>query len=162
MELKIWGWDKKVRTMIRFIKPGDIFCFKLSDNEYFFGRIISHVNMGNVAEIFDYISLKPIISENELEKSKRLIDVVILDSYSLFDRKEGGEWRIIGHQDDYVPDNVENIFFLSGPPGGYVALDVFDKEVAIPAYEKFQCHLYTPNGDLVIKKLINEKLSSIQ
>lgn len=28
MFVKIWGWDKKKRTMLRFIKPGDIFCFQ--------------------------------------------------------------------------------------------------------------------------------------
>jgi len=25
---KLWGWDKKTRTMLRFIKARDIFCFK--------------------------------------------------------------------------------------------------------------------------------------
>ncbi|EAN2280869.1 phosphotriesterase, partial [Salmonella enterica] len=27
-DYKFWGWDKKPRTMLRFVKPGDIFCFK--------------------------------------------------------------------------------------------------------------------------------------
>ncbi|EAR8131262.1 phosphotriesterase, partial [Salmonella enterica] len=26
---KVWDWDKKLRTMLRFVKLGDIFCFKL-------------------------------------------------------------------------------------------------------------------------------------
>ncbi|EAO4255974.1 phosphotriesterase, partial [Salmonella enterica] len=24
-DYKFWGWDKKPRTMLRFVKPGDIF-----------------------------------------------------------------------------------------------------------------------------------------
>ncbi|HGN3428356.1 TPA: phosphotriesterase, partial [Proteus mirabilis] len=24
-DFKFWGWDKKPRTMLRFVKPGDIF-----------------------------------------------------------------------------------------------------------------------------------------
>ncbi|EAP4008886.1 phosphotriesterase, partial [Salmonella enterica] len=24
-DYKFWGWDKKSRTMLRFVKPGDIF-----------------------------------------------------------------------------------------------------------------------------------------
>lgn len=26
-DFKFWGWDKKPRTMLRFVKPGDIFVF---------------------------------------------------------------------------------------------------------------------------------------
>ncbi len=32
-KIKIWGWNKKKRTMIRYIKPGDIFCFELSEQK---------------------------------------------------------------------------------------------------------------------------------
>ena len=28
-KLEFWGWEKKPRTMLRFIKPGYLFCFKL-------------------------------------------------------------------------------------------------------------------------------------
>ncbi|EBD8041094.1 phosphotriesterase, partial [Salmonella enterica] len=31
-DYKFWGWDKKSRTMLRFVKPGDIFCFKLDED----------------------------------------------------------------------------------------------------------------------------------
>ncbi|WP_408603357.1 Imm26 family immunity protein, partial [Salmonella enterica] len=40
-DYKFWGWDKKPRTMLRFVKPGDIFCFKLDEDRYCFGRIIT-------------------------------------------------------------------------------------------------------------------------
>jgi len=84
---KIWGWDKKKRTMIRFMKPGDIFCFRLNEDKYCFGRIIAKTVVGHIAEVFDYISEEPNIDENQVERPLRLIEPVVLDSYSLFDKK---------------------------------------------------------------------------
>ncbi|WP_180296972.1 Imm26 family immunity protein, partial [Snodgrassella alvi] len=86
-DFKLWGWDKKPRTMLRFIKAGDIFCFKLDEQRYCFGRIIIKIFIGHVAELFDNISNSPDISEAEIKQARRLIEPVILDSYSLFDRK---------------------------------------------------------------------------
>ena len=36
-DFKLWGWDKKTRTMLRFIKAGDLFCSKLDEQRYCFG-----------------------------------------------------------------------------------------------------------------------------
>lgn len=62
----LWGWDKKKRTMLRFIKPGDIFCFQYAENTYGFGRVLSRMDIGNIVEIFDFISDQPIISEKNI------------------------------------------------------------------------------------------------
>ena len=53
MSITLWDWDKKPRTMRRFIKRGDIFCFRYDDNRYCFGRIIELITVGGLVEIFD-------------------------------------------------------------------------------------------------------------
>ncbi len=45
---KFLGWDKKLQTMLRYVKPGDIFCFQLGSNAYGFGLIISKVHIEHV------------------------------------------------------------------------------------------------------------------
>lgn len=109
-KIKIWGWDKKVRTMLRFIKPGDIFCFKFDEKRYCFGRIIAKIDVGHLAEIFNCISDKPYIDANNIEKALRLMEPVALDSYGLFDKKAEGEWRVTGHQEDYTAHDFVNLW----------------------------------------------------
>ena len=77
--IKIWGWDKKKRTMLRFIKSGDIFCFELKNQQYCFGRIIAKTVVGHIAEIFDYISSDTFINAEIIEKSSRLMLLIVLD-----------------------------------------------------------------------------------
>lgn len=72
-DYKFWGWDKKPRTMLRFVKPGDIFCFRLDEDRYCFGRIISKIITGHVAELFDYMSAAPEIAEQKINEVKEFI-----------------------------------------------------------------------------------------
>ena len=39
--IKLWSWEKKPRTMLRYLKIGDIFCFRYDDHTYRFGRIMA-------------------------------------------------------------------------------------------------------------------------
>ncbi len=152
--IKIWGWDKKKRTMLRFIKPGDIFCFELENQKYIFGRIISNTFTGHIAEIFNYISSDVYINAEIIEKSSRLIQLIVLDSYSLFDTKRSGDWRIIGHQENYVPSGVEDIYFTYGHGGGCRKVDVFGKETPIHESDKDKYILLAPRCDEYIKELV--------
>lgn len=63
--IKIWGWEKKPRTMLRFLKIGGIFCFKYDDHTYCFGRIMAHVIV-HIVEIFDYVSDQPVITDEDI------------------------------------------------------------------------------------------------
>lgn len=154
--IKIWGWDKKKRTMIRFIKPGDIFCFRLNEQEYCFGRIISETSVGHFAEVFDYIAEEPTIADSQVELSSRLIDPVVLDSYSLFDKKTEGEWRIIGHQQDYIPTNVENVYFVYGMGIWSKITDVYGNVTPIDEKERSKYPLFAPEGDDYVTELVLE------
>ncbi|WP_337039804.1 Imm26 family immunity protein [Serratia marcescens] len=96
-KLDFWGWEKKSRTMLRFIKPGDVFCFKLIDENYGFGRIISKVSIGHSAEIFDVFSKEPKVPDGLFSNPQVGSHPIILDAYSLFDKKSlvSGELLVI-------------------------------------------------------------------
>ncbi|WP_447877040.1 Imm26 family immunity protein [Serratia fonticola] len=159
-EFKLWGWDKKSRTMLRFIKPGDIFCFRLCDKRYSFGRIVSKIMTGHVAEFFDFISDSPEIKESDINKANRAIDLVVIDTYSLFDKKveSNSEWRIIGHQENYIPNNVENTYFSYGVGNSCKKVNVFGDEESITEDEAKTIPELTPLRYVHIKKLIEEKV----
>ena len=151
-DFKLWGWDKKPRTMLRFIKAGDIFCFKLDEQRYCFGRIIIKFMVGHVAELFDNISNSPDISEAEIKQARRLIEPVILDSYSLFDRKSEGEWRIIWHQQNYVPTDMDGVYFTYGVEQWCKKVDIWGNKTPISEQEAESLPDVAPLGDYNIRK----------
>lgn len=79
MQIKMWDWGKKEKTMRRFIKPGNIFCFQVNEKEYIFGRIIAKISVGAVVEFFGYVKEDPNLSEKEVKDAKRLSHLVIED-----------------------------------------------------------------------------------
>lgn len=146
--------------MLRFIKPGDIFGFHYNEETYCFGRIMTKIITGHVVEIFDFMSSEPVINEEELNKSSRLMQVIIVDSYGLFDRKSEGDWRIIGHEDDYIPQDVENIYFTYGVAASCKRMDIFSQNVtSIKQSEKLKYIEVSPKGDMFIKKSVAEQLN---
>ncbi|PHM72197.1 immunity 26/phosphotriesterase HocA family protein [Xenorhabdus sp. KJ12.1] len=157
-DFKFWGWGVKPRTMLRFVKSGDIFCFKLDEERYCFGRIISKIITGHVAEIFDFTANKPEITENDI--SERVIPPIVIDTYSLFDKKieKGSDWRIIGHQYNYVPKNVGDVFFVYGIENSCKKVDIFDIETNISEKDTENYPRLSPNGDCQIKSLLINKL----
>ena len=161
-KIRIWGWDKKVRTMLRFIKPGDIFCFEFKDESYCFGRIIVKVTTGHLAEILDCVSDKPCIDKNSIEKAQRIGDPIILDSYGLFDRKAEGEWRIIGNQEDYIMHDYGDIYLTFGVGRDWKKVDLYGNTTKISEEEHLKYILMSPQGDYKIKKLLQEHITSLK
>lgn len=155
-DFKFWGWDKKPRTMLRFVKPGDVFCFRLNKEIYCFGRIVSKITMGHVAEIFDFISKAPNIAEGDIYRSQRLTELIILDTYTLFDKKleVDGDWRIIGHQDNFTPTNVKGFYFSYGIGNSCRRVDVFNNEECIEEENKEKYFPLTSRRDMYIKELV--------
>ena len=157
--IDLWGWDKKKRTMIRFIKPGDIFCFKINDSLYGYGQIISIIDFGFIAEILGRSSSPYDVTEREIENGKRVLYPLFIDAYMLFDRKteEGSDWRIIGRQHDFTPKDIENIFFTYGEGNGCKKMNIFGEEVAITLEEASTFPYISPRRDSQIKKMLSEK-----
>lgn len=147
----VYSWEKKKKTLLRNIKPGDIFCFALGD-VYHFGRIMTRNRLGHVAEIFEETSNSPALPELNFEK--RIGRPVILDSYGLFDRKIEGDWRIVARQEAYQPRSDEAIHFTLGMKGDCKKVDIFDNEEAITESEAKKLPDYSPMGEYdVIEEL---------
>lgn len=157
--IDLWGWDKKKRTMIRFIKAGDIFCFKINDSLYGYGQIISIIDIGFIAEILGYSSSPYDVTEHEIEDGERVLYPLFIDAYILFDRKteEGSDWRIIGRQHNFILKNIENVFFTYGEGSGCKKINVFGEVVAITPEEASTLPFISPKRDFQIKKILNEK-----
>ena len=126
MNIKLRSWDEKPRTMQRYLKRGDIFCFVYDDNRYCFGRIIEiKPKRFCVAEIFDYTSETPVIDAKTIENATRVIPPVNINAYILFDCKSmGGDWRIIGHQEDYYAPDYDDLFIGWGLEGDWKKEDL--------------------------------------
>ena len=158
-KIKIWKWDKKPRTMLRFIKPGDIFCFKINNNKYAFGRIVSKIFSGHVAEFFNMLLPTPNIDESHLKGTGTLLPVQLIDSYSLFDKKieADSDWRIIGHHENYTPNNMSNIYFTYGLEDSYKKIDIFDNETIATEADIRKYPRLNPLGDYDIKLILASK-----
>ncbi|WP_445672188.1 Imm26 family immunity protein [Pseudomonas inefficax] len=145
---EFYGWDKQVKTSLKKIKAGDIFCFALDKHKYGVGRIMVPNSLGHVAEIFDCLVDSPVI---DCKAFSRLGDPVILDSYSLFDRKAEGDWRIVAHQNDYQPSDDETVRFVYGVADNVKLVDIFDNEAPFSG-EGSEYPLYSPMGDEEVRK----------
>lgn len=156
-DIKFWGWDKKPRTMLRYLKSGDIFCFQLPNDKFGFGKIVAKVSVGHTAEIFDYFSHTPDDYDRVSFNSDSKSIPVILDSYSLFDKKISGEWRIIGHDEKNVIKPFEGIYFVYGPLGERKKVDMFGNvsdvsDVSDKESENYPP--YMPKNDFHIKNML--------
>ena len=100
--LKILGWDKKPKTLYRYIKEGDIFAFQIKIDLFGFGRILAKNPLGVSAEIFDVFETNPddFFRNKKYDRTTTLF-VTILDAHSLFQEKLDTEWRIIAKDTNY-------------------------------------------------------------
>jgi len=112
------GWTRKRRTMLRFIRPGDVFCFTRNDGAFYFGQIISKALVGHCVQIFDVCRHAPEIGKSELQQAQAKVSIppIILDSYAIFDRKvdDHGDWRVIGKLETGDISRFESYFFCYG------------------------------------------------
>lgn len=159
-DFKFWSWDKKPRTMLRFVKPGDIFCFELNEHKYCFGRVISKILTGHIVEIFDFTLSSPDVTESDINKAKRIFLPVVIDTYGLFDRKgyPDSDWRIIGHHNNYHPEDIDNVYFTYGVGNACKKVNVFDEEESISEREAELYPRLSPHSDYHIKQLLKDIL----
>lgn len=129
-DYKFWGWDKKPRTMLRFVKPGDIFCFKLDEDRYCFGRIITLMTVGHLSELFDIIKKSTGITELEISNARRIIE----------------------HQVNYNPKNLDGIYFALGIGDSCKKKDCYGNDFLISESEWKTLPKLSPKGGFDIKK----------
>lgn len=145
------GWDAKPRTVLRSIRPGDLFLFVLEPGRYGVGRIVSAVSVGHVAEFFEPVLDTPDVTGFSPAEARRRGRPLIIDSYSLFDRKLEGDWRIVARQENFQPVDVDDVFFTYGDASNRRKVDVFDRETAIDAAEASRLPPYSPHGDWQVR-----------
>ena len=158
MNISLRGWDEKPRTMQRYLKRGDIFCFVYDDNRYCFGRIIEiKPKRFCIAEIFDYTSDTPTIDEKTIENAVRIIPPVNIDAYILFDCKAmGGDWRIIGHQEDYYAPDYDDLFIGWGLEGDWKKEDMRGNMTKASKEEHDKSLPHIQITDYTIKELLKD------
>ncbi len=150
-------WDEKPRTMLRYLRQGDLFAFAREGGGFIFGRLISKVSIGFVAEIFTYASSTPSLTRETVVRGERALDPLCLDTYSLFDRKSEGDWRIIGHQEGYLPDNDAHVSFVFGVPGSQRKIDLFGVVTPIDDTGADRLPRYSPHGDGDIQRRLTQR-----
>ncbi|ENP3621660.1 immunity 26/phosphotriesterase HocA family protein [Salmonella enterica] len=116
--------------MLRFVKPGDIFCFKLDEDRYCFGRIITLMTVGHLSELFDIIKKSPGITELEISNARRIIE----------------------HQVNYNPKNLDDIYFALGIGDSCKKKDCYGNDFLISESEWKTLPKLSPKGGFDIKK----------
>ncbi|ECZ2831794.1 phosphotriesterase [Salmonella enterica] len=116
--------------MLRFVKPGDIFCFKLDEDRYCFGRIITLMTVGHLSELFDIIKKSPGITELEISNARRIIE----------------------HQVNYNPKNLDGIYFVLGIGDSCKKKDCYGNDFLISESEWKTLPKLSPKGGFDIKK----------
>ncbi|OCG77550.1 hypothetical protein [Gilliamella sp. Occ4-3] len=83
---------------------------------------------------------------------------MILDSCSLFDRKieKGSDWRIIGHQKNYVPTDMDGVYFTYIEEPWCKKVDIWENEIPISGKEAEFLPRVFPFGDYNIKELLKD------
>ncbi|MBT0568172.1 Imm26 family immunity protein [Williamsia sp. CHRR-6] len=142
---KRYSWEKKKRTMLRFIKPGDFFCFLLPSGKFGCGRVISKVSVGHSAEFYPSPLDEPVLWENWANSGVSFYDV--LDSYSLFDRRLEGDWRIVGSADIEEKKVYREVFFVYGSSGGRYKVNLMGQECECSEEEYRALPPYRPAGN---------------
>lgn len=111
-KLKIFDWQKE-KTLYRYIKSGDIFCYQISEKLYGYGRIIAKNYWSATVEIFDYFTQKPADFDFEKNNDYPVLFKCILDCVTLFQAKLESDWRIIAQDPNYINKNPKEITSIS-------------------------------------------------
>lgn len=137
-------------------KPGDIFSYRLDDGRYGFGRILSLVSIGAIAEFFDYSASQPVFDYSRI--GTWLIPPLSINTHSLFEAPVEGEWRIIGHTADFTPgERYKDVRFVYGGPD-WTAVDVFGKNQSVSADVAARYPAYSSRRDRNVKNDIEKYL----
>lgn len=140
------------------VTPGDIFSYKRDDGRYSFGRIVSLVSVGAVAEFFDYIANQPVFDYSKLDTW--LIPPLTISTFSLFEAQGEGEWRVIGHTAGFAPNERHwELRFSYGDPV-WMTVDIFDKEEPVSAAVAGRYPLYSARRDRNVKSDMEKYLAA--
>lgn len=150
-QMRYFEWSDRKRTMLKKIVPGDYFCFELpGSSEFGCGRIIAKVSLGHSAVFFSGSLLQPSFPVDWIEEIS-FFDII--DSYSLFDRKKEGDWRIVAAADISEESfDLCSAWFGYGTPGDRHKVNLAGKELPCSEEEYRLLPPYRPAGNKAILK----------
>lgn len=150
-KIRSFDWVDRKRTMLKKIMPGDYFCFELPGLIGFgCGRILAKVSLGHSAAFFSGVLAQPFFSTDWVGEVS-FFDIV--DSYSLFDRKKEGDWRIVAGS-DISEESFDfcSAWFGYGTLGDRQKVNLAGKKLPCSEEEYRLLPAYRPAGNKVILK----------
>ena len=110
--MKIFNWEKN-KTLYRYLKNGDLFCFRIADKLFGYGRIIAKNKLGATVGIFDLFTSSPVeLFDYKNAGNYPILFKTVLDCHTLFESKLESDWRIIAQDPDYqdpIPSEITSI-----------------------------------------------------
>ena len=110
--MKIFNWEKN-RTLYRYLKNGDLFCFKIADKLFGYGRIIAKNKLGATVGIFDLFTSSPVeLFDYKNAGNYPILFKTVLDCHTLFESKLESDWRVIAQDPNYqdpTPSEITSI-----------------------------------------------------
>ena len=110
--MKIFNWEKN-KTLYRYLKNGDLFCFKIADKLFGYGRIIAKNKLGATVGIL--ICLLQVQLSYSIIKMLEITPILfktVLDCHTLFESKLESDWRIIAQDPNYQDPTPSEILPL--------------------------------------------------
>ena len=91
--MKIFNWEKN-RTLYRYLKNGDLFCFKIADKLFGYGRIIAKNKLGATVGIFDLFTSSPVeLFDYKNAGNYPILFKTVLDCHTLSCFRRGSQCR---------------------------------------------------------------------
>lgn len=148
---------KKKKVKLGDIKSGDVVSFQCAPGTFGYGVIVSRIMDGHVAELCKYFGPGP-----EMPPESNLADTffppVILDAFSLIEKAVEGDWRIVGHISNYLPDDrVSNIRFRWGVKGKQSTTDIHNHHEKVSDEEAAKWPNASPSGDWDVKNYLKDQ-----
>jgi hypothetical protein len=141
------------------VKPGDIFSFRIDGGRFGFGQVVSLVSIGAVVQLLNYFSSQPIF---DFSQRKNLLGAPItIGTYSLFEAKTEGDWRVIAEEKEFSPGLCyKDTRFIYGDEGDgfFTAVDIFDKETKVSVQEARSLPFYSIRGEDDVKEYVESAL----
>lgn len=111
---------------------------------------------GHVSEIFNYFSNSPVPDLSLLRET--FSPPVVLDTYSLLQKGNEGNWSYIGRKDDYeISDDVKNSKFSWGMRGDQSIKGIYNKSQPVSDDEAAKWPRCQPWCDLNIKEYLRKQ-----
>ena len=147
---------KKIRKIK--LKEGDILSFELVPQLFGFAKVLANVKLGDAIEVYDYFS----IHQDDYKKaiiSPPLFDQpIILDGYSIFWKRTGGNWDVVGKDENYRFDEIDRakVKFKYGVPGLFKLIDFNDVSYPnVSQEEALKYPDYSPYNNQSILRRVN-------